>query len=184
MRFDGRGPTTGETTELRDENNTRPDDMAAISEDQDDTGDSNGHVSAGSAAEEAKMCELVAVHCLGPNLLGNRTRLTHLCFHFHNISELRRTICRLLRLALPMVAQNLCGYGVQLVAYLYIARLGTYEIAPAILAQTTFNLAGVSANYSQRPDWSKAHWGSPWHAEMPCCEQSALKGYRMANATI
>eukprot|EP00892_Ulva_mutabilis_P006630 jgi/Ulvmu1/4339/UM002_0062.1 len=51
---------------------------------------------------------------------------------------------RLLWLTLPMMAQNLCGYGVQVVAYLYIARLGATEIAPVVLAQTTFNIAGFS----------------------------------------
>lgn len=44
-----------------------------------------------------------------------------------------------------MVAQNLCGYGVQLVAYLYIARLGTDKIAAVVIAQTTYTVSGVRA---------------------------------------
>lgn len=48
-----------------------------------------------------------------------------------------------------MVAQNLFGYGVQMVAYLYIARLGTDKIAAAVMAQTTYTVSGVLAAHTQ-----------------------------------
>lgn len=184
MRFDGRGPTTGETTELTDENNTRPDDMAAISEEQDDTGDSDGHVSAGSAAEEAKMCELVAVHCMGPNLLGNRTSLTHLCFHFHNISEFKTHSLQASTAGSPDGGAEPVRIWRAIGGILIHCKAWDIRNCTCHLGPDNFQPCRCVSKLLSKTRLVKGPLVFPWHAEMPCCEQSALKGYRMANATI
>lgn len=36
--------------------------------------------------------------------------------------------CRLFRLSVPMIAQNLCGFGLQTVGIVFISRLGVAQV--------------------------------------------------------
>ena len=51
---------------------------------------------------------------------------------------------RLVALALPLIAQNLFGYGVSLVSLLVVGRLGTYELSAAVLASSSLNITGLA----------------------------------------
>lgn len=52
--------------------------------------------------------------------------------------------CRLLVLALPLIAQNLFGYGVSLISLLVVGRLGTYQLSVAVLASSSLNITGLA----------------------------------------
>ena len=54
------------------------------------------------------------------------------------------TLCRLLELALPLVVQNILGYGITLVGVISVGHLGTYELSAAILASSAMNITGFA----------------------------------------
>ena len=51
---------------------------------------------------------------------------------------------RLLQLALPLVFQNILGYGITLVGVISVGHLGTYELSAAILASSAMNITGFA----------------------------------------
>lgn len=51
---------------------------------------------------------------------------------------------RIIRLALPLAATNLCSFAISVVSIAFLGRLGARELAIAILATTLFNVTGLS----------------------------------------
>jgi hypothetical protein len=50
--------------------------------------------------------------------------------------------CSLFNLSMPMIAENLCDFGLQTIAILFISRLGVVQLSAAVLGLSIFNVAG------------------------------------------
>ena len=51
---------------------------------------------------------------------------------------------RLLQLAVPLIVQNIFGYGITLVGVITVGHLGTYELSAAILGSSAMNITGFA----------------------------------------
>jgi Na+-driven multidrug efflux pump len=55
-------------------------------------------------------------------------------------------LCRLLRLSLPIIAQNVCGFGIQTISIFFLARISVEALSAAALAQSIYNVTGANPN--------------------------------------
>ena len=51
---------------------------------------------------------------------------------------------RLLQLAVPLIVQNIFGYGITLVGVITVGHLGTYELSASILGSSAMNITGFA----------------------------------------
>ena len=51
---------------------------------------------------------------------------------------------RLLQLAVPLIVQNIFGYGITLVGVITVGHLGTFELSAAILGSSAMNITGFA----------------------------------------
>ena len=64
--------------------------------------------------------------------------------HCAELFQFLLPLCRLLVLALPLVAQNLFIYGSSLISLMFVGHLGTFELSAAVLANSALNITGFA----------------------------------------
>jgi hypothetical protein len=52
--------------------------------------------------------------------------------------------CRVWRLAVPLMVNNIAGYALSIVGAIYIGRLGSLQLSASVLANSLYNCTGLS----------------------------------------
>lgn len=52
--------------------------------------------------------------------------------------------CRVWRLAVPLMINNIAGYALSIVGAIYIGRLGALPLSASVLANSVYNCTGLS----------------------------------------
>ena len=83
---------------------------------------------------------------------------------------------RLVKLAAPIAATNLCSFAISLVSLMFVGRLGDSQLSAAILATSVYNITGLSlligfagaASAPRRAVHDAARASQVWHLCQAC----------------
>lgn len=59
---------------------------------------------------------------------------------------------------MPLIVQNIFGYGITLVGVITVGHLGTYELSAAILGSSAMNITGFAFLVRHEPSFSPAQY--------------------------
>jgi hypothetical protein len=61
-----------------------------------------------------------------------------------HVDRLLSALCRVWRLAIPLMINNIAGYALSIVGAIYIGRLGSLPLSASVLANSLYNCTGLS----------------------------------------